>query len=214
MLQHLKTPFVYFCAILLFTVPIAFGGAQKRGCLSNIESKLDKLLNPQKTPAKDMIQQFKGKPASEVRHDYRGGEGKIYIHQNNPHLALKVFVSPTGNTKESIDNFIDLTKAVNGSSLNRATKGKLIAPQVYESGPNWITRSFYPNTIPLNEVKRIQDIKMSKKCGALMSSVAQALTTVSNSTSRLLIERIHEKSVNIHCDPEHDRLVVIDSLLN
>ena len=192
--------------------------AAKR-CVRDVDRKLSSLFESDvraaaRKSSSDMIHEFKGVDASKVRHDYAGGEGRIYVHKDNPNLALKVFTSPTGNVSESIENFVAISKAVNEGAIARAANGKLVAPKILSRGENWITRTFYPNTVPLNEVRKMKDQKMLRVCERLMESVASAVSTVSNRDGKLVVERIRKRSVNIHCDPSNNRLVLIDSLSN
>jgi hypothetical protein len=206
--------------IILLSIP-CFAGKKKSKCLvmtkDNMNKEIQKMLGgvSPKT-SEDMIKNFKGSLGT--RHDFAGGESKIYLRNDRPGEALKVFDNPSGNIKQSIDDFMVMSDSINNGKLATATKGKLVSPKVLERGVNWIRRQFFKDTIALNDLKSLKkaDKKILSRCKKLMSEVINSIRRGANSGkySSIIMSRINQKSPNIHCDHQKGKIIVIDSLFH
>jgi hypothetical protein len=136
-----------------------------------------------------------------------GAEGDVYVSPSKPKRALKVWrEGDQFQFTSSVGKLVAMAEAL-ATKRAAALECCLHVVAVYQTGPNWIEREFFPKSVPLREAMKTDGLAR-----VAFRKVMAALEKLRDRQPfALLYSKLKEEKPNFHWDAESKHIVVIDS---
>lgn len=153
---------------------------------------------------KARLREFRGDDKLDPPNKFRGGEGQLFLSENNPLLTLKRwFKTRLSDMAESIQLLKDTKAAVDA---NPKLKADIEVVKIHQQGSDWALRDFDPDSIPLKQA--LSDPNVS----AARARVIAELESTQDPGLKNVLKKIQRQppSENIHWSPTKQKILIID----
>ncbi|NHZ82061.1 hypothetical protein F2P44_22680 [Massilia sp. CCM 8695] len=134
------------------------------------------------------------------------GKGLLFLSENNPNIALKRWYQKRiSDLNESATILEDAGRVVR---RDPALKNTLDVAKVYEKGPDWVLRDFYPDSLHL------KDALDNPKAASALERTRNGLAGNQHPALLDLAKRLNrpKPSANFHWSPANEKIIWIDGL--
>jgi hypothetical protein len=146
------------------------------------------------------LRQFRGN--DDLNPNFSGGEGRIFLTEQNPLLALKRwFRKRIGDMARSI-RLLEETKAKVESNPRLSADMEVV--EFYRQGTDWGVRDFDPTSVTLKSALN------DSNAAAARTRVLAELQGTTDPILQDVLKKIQRNSENVHWSPARGKILIID----
>ncbi len=171
---------------------------------TNIPKSWEKFDRSYDTAFKEELRGFRGNDNLDSSPSLRGGEGQLFLSDNEPNLALKRWFSRrVADMPASIKLLEDAGSAI---EANPSLKADIDVVKIYNTGSDWVVRDFDPNSGALG------DFMGDSAASAARDRAIAEIEAMQNPDSILqdILKKLKRNSANIHWSPGKQKILIID----
>ncbi len=192
----------------VLATPLANAGGKhkNRGFATKCEVYSARAARSASQSFEDRLAELVPDPAQRQRMG-RGAEGDVYAATTRPDRALKIWRN--NDMQQFVDSVGKLVTMGEALKTKRAERLSccLYVVGVYNIGPNWIEREFFPNSIPIREA-----LKQDGQARRTFQKVVEELKELrGREPFDVIYEKLKAEKPNFHWDPASKQIILIDS---